>query len=102
MAVIKVPLLKAGDQIVYLPQHTNGDMNHPDAELGFVVKVKTFGPIQKDALCRYWRYGEPGKLRTVANGEWTNVEDLALFKSVPDSVVEGWFADQDGVEPTSR
>ena len=95
MAEIKVPLLKEGDQIVYLPWHSEGDMNHPDAELGFVVTTRTKEGVPPEALCRYWRRGKPGELPTVANGEWTPTFSLALFKSVPDSVIEGWFSDQE-------
>lgn len=99
MAVIKVPILKAGDQIVYLPQHTEGDMNHPDAELGFVVSTRYRQGVPPEALCRFWRRGHPGELRTVANGEWAGVEDLALYDSVPQDQVDSFFADQEGDEP---
>lgn len=99
MAVIKVPILKAGDQIVYLPDHADGDMNHSAAELGFVERVRNREGVPPEALCRFWRRGHPGELRTVANGEWCGTYSLALYDSVPQDQVDSFFADQEGDEP---
>lgn len=73
-----------GEQIAYVPAHADGDLNHPDVEFGFVV-----GPAGEDAyFCRYWRKGELGVLRTVANSESTPAHMLVSVWSVPQATVE--------------
>lgn len=56
---------------------------HPDIEFGFIEKNSP-----NNCLCRYWRKGEPGHLRTVASGEWTKKDDLYLFSSVEQKIVD--------------
>lgn len=75
-----------GDQIAYVPLHAGGDLNHLDVELGFVASVR---PDGEAAFCRYWRRGQPGTLRTVANSECTPVNMLVRHESVPQAIVEG-------------
>lgn len=73
-----------GEQIAYVPMHANGDLNHPDVEFGFVMR-----PAGKDAyFCRYWRKGELGVLRTVANSEATPADSLVSCWSVPQATVD--------------
>jgi len=75
--------MKPGTQIAYIPLHAEGDINHPDVELGFVVSERG------DAhFCRYWRKGHLGELRTVANSELTPTDNLVEYKSVSQDVVD--------------
>jgi hypothetical protein len=77
--------LKRGTQIAYIPMHANGDINHPDVEFGFVT---TFEPDKGFAFCRYWRKGEPGVLRTLANSECTPSGMLIEHQSVTQKLVD--------------
>lgn len=74
--------LKQGDQIAKVPPHVAFNPTHPDIEFGFVMMTMVDG-----AFCRYWRRGEPGLLRTVANSEKTPYEWLVRYDSVPQKVV---------------
>ena len=74
---------KRGDQIVYIPLHANGDKAHPDCEFGFVTSVRPSG-----CFCRYWHKGSPGSLRTRANSEYTDKENLEHFRSVSQDLVD--------------
>lgn len=72
--------MKPGTQIVYVPLHANGDINHPDCERGFVSSEH---PDGKRHFCRYWRRDAWGVLRTVANSELTPNECLREHDSGP-------------------
>ena len=76
--------IKRGDQIAYIPAHAELD-DHQDVEFGFVTSVRSQGGI---AFCRYWRKGQPGELRTVANSESTPLDRLEACPSVPQSTVD--------------
>lgn len=65
------------DQIVYIPLHAEGDIEHEDCEFGFVVLDKG-----EDAFCRYWNKDKTD-LRTKANSELTPKDMLYPFNSVP-------------------
>ena len=81
-------MFKPGTQILYVPNHADGNIGHPDVEHGFVV-----GPAGKDAyFCRYWTKKQPGVLRTTANSERTNAENLVEFTSVGQSIVDDLMA----------
>ena len=73
--------MKRGDQILYMPSHAK-DENDPVCERGFVTSVR--GDI---VFCRYWVQGSLDVLRTKANSEGTNVRDIVLRNSVPQSEV---------------
>jgi hypothetical protein len=76
--------MKKGTQIVYTPDHANGDINHPDSERGFVAH----STIIDDALfCRYWRRGEPLQLRTLANSELTPIRNIIELDTVQQEIV---------------
>jgi len=74
-----------GQQIAYVPLHaqhegSNGfiwNPKHPDVEFGFVVSQR-----ENTVFCRYWRKGQPGTLRTIANSEGTSADCLVPYKSV--------------------
>lgn len=59
-------MLKAKDQIAYIPPHAEGDMNHPSVEYGFIMT----GGFEY-SFCRYWLKGKPGVLRTTSCSERT-------------------------------
>lgn len=63
---------RAGDPILYVPDHAHGESAHPDCEEGFIVQVT--GDL---AWCRFFRRGTR-ELRTVANEERTPIANLEL------------------------
>lgn len=71
-----------GDQIAYIPDHANGQIDHPDVEFGFIVKENP--RMENVYVCRYFYYDHDkkqlGVLRTKANGENTNVRNLKIYK----------------------
>ena len=64
-------LFKAGEQILYVPDHVDGDLEHRDVQIGFVMFDQD--PGADAVFCRYFykRNGEAGVLRTVACSELT-------------------------------
>jgi hypothetical protein len=87
--------LKPGTQILYVPNHAQGDLDHPDVEKGFVVYVK---PETETAFCRYFHKDRPTVLRTTANSEGTPIRNLVVQEYRPqfkinrlmEKIVEGW------------
>lgn len=79
--------MERGTQIVYIPDHADGNILHEDCEFGFIWKQhpSTDEPAH---FCRYWKKNNLGELRTVANSELTNDRDLKQIKSVPQSKVD--------------
>lgn len=86
-------MLRRGTQIVYIPNHAQGDIEHNDVEYGFVEE-----PGETVARCRYWRQGSKGTLRTIANGEVTPVANLRAHDSIDQVIVDKWlkWIDTDG------
>ena len=78
--------MKRGDQIAYIPDHAKEEgLSHPDVEYGFVNSIS---PVNNECIfCRYWLIDKAGVLRTTANSEGTNLQDLVLFMKVPQQVV---------------
>ena len=76
-------LLQRGDQIVYMPSHTDNNPDHPDAENGFVTLIK-----EDTVFCRYWNKYRPGELRTKANSEGTPIHLLIKKDTVPQLMVK--------------
>lgn len=72
--MINPDLLKQGTQILYVPNHAEGDLDHEDVEQGFVTLVG-----QRVARCRFWRKDGTG-LRTRLNSESVAFENLFMFK----------------------
>jgi hypothetical protein len=62
--------LNEGDQIIYVPRHANGDINHPDCEKGFITSVRG-----NTAFCRYFSKYNTG-LRTLSCSEATPTDLL--------------------------
>lgn len=71
--------LKRGTQIIYVPSHAEGNINHPDCERGFVTLYINIGVV----FCRYWSQQLPRELRTKVNSESTRVSDLVVCDTVP-------------------
>lgn len=82
-----------GDQIAYIPDHAEGDLNHRDVEFGFVVSEQESGNA---VFCRYWNRGTPGILRTVSNSELTPRSNLVLYRSVAPYQVEIYLKSLEG------
>ena len=79
---------KARDQIAYIPMHADGDIAHPDVELGFVT---SFYKNADAVFCRYWSKYSPGELRTKANSEFTPTDMLVHHISVKQSIVDDLY-----------
>lgn len=77
--------LKRGMQIMYIPMHCNGDLNHKDIEYGFVTSTG----LREVVFCRYWnKFYNPGEsLRTIANSEATPLDMMLIHDSVPQCLV---------------
>lgn len=67
--------LKRGTQIIYVPNHADGDVEHEDCERGFVITDKG-----ESAFCRYWARTEL-TLRTLSCSELTPKANLVVKKS---------------------
>lgn len=67
--------MKPEDQIAYIPNHAEGNLDHKDVQFGFVMSVTENG-----AFCRYFRSKDNAMLRTVANSELTPFENLVPYE----------------------
>lgn len=74
--------LKPGTQIIYVPYHAHGDIDHRDAQAGFVTSVREDGT----ALCRY--FYKDGTLRTAANSERCDIAMLVVRDTRPQSIID--------------
>ena len=75
-----------GDQIAYVPQHANGDLDHQDVEFGFVTSVR-----EDTVFCRYFRSRDSNELRTLSCSEGANVHNIVpVWHHEPD-VVKRWL-----------
>lgn len=70
-----------GDQVIYLPDHAQGNHNHPDCLRGFVTST--------NARFVFVRYFFPGTLvlRTVANSESTLACNLIHRRFAETSII---------------
>ena len=75
--------MKMGTQIVYVPLHANGNVDHPDCEAGFVTSLRG-----DTVWCRYWSKHCPGELRTKANSEATPLDLLVFTDTRPQDEVD--------------
>jgi hypothetical protein len=85
-----------GSQIAYIPNHakdTEGKaiLTHPDIEYGFINSFNSEGK----PFCRYWNKNIPTELRTKANSELTDLQNILICVSVPQSQVDAAIADID-------
>ena len=75
--------LTRGVQIVYVPDHAEGDLKHPDCEEGFVTSIK--GRV---VFCRFWHKQYPDELRTKGCSEGADLSNIFVHVSRPESQVE--------------
>ncbi len=76
--------LKRGTQIIYVPGHAEGDVNHPDCDRGFVTSVRA-GMV----FCRHWsKKAPPPELRTKLCSERRYARDLVVVDSAEQWVVD--------------
>lgn len=68
---------KPGTQIIYVPNHADGDINHPGCEEGFVTSTKTIDDDVLLVFCRFWSKHHDG-IRTLANSEACFACDLVI------------------------
>lgn len=85
-------MFRPKQQIAYVPHHANGDLEHPDVEFGFVTSTRTTSDGRETVFCRYWSKHDQGRLRTSANSEGADIENIVAHDSVPDARVE-WAID---------
>lgn len=71
---------KRGTQIVYMPAFANNDSDHPAVEEGFI----TSNAIDT-VFCRYWNKHSPNELRTKYNSERTQIENIQIKDTRPQS-----------------
>jgi len=75
-----------GDQIAYVPQHANGDLDHKDVEFGFVTSVR-----EDTVFCRYFRSRDSNELRTLSCSEGANAQSIVPVWHHEPSVVKKWL-----------
>jgi hypothetical protein len=73
--------LEPGTQIIYVPTHAAGDIEHCDCERGFVTSVQG-----RTAFCRFWN-PDLKSLRTQGNSEPCDITTLVVSGSVPRSQI---------------
>lgn len=84
--------LQPGTQIIYVPDHADG-IDHPDCEQGFVTSM-----TERGAFCRYWSKDYSGHLRTMANSEMTQFENLVVKDTHPQREIDRclcWIRDEE-------
>lgn len=91
--------VKPGTQIVYIPNHANGNPQHLTAEYGFVTSVNSYF-----VFCRFWLTDKNHKpineLRTKGGSAACNMDNLLLSDTVPQSwVAEAWKTIADDYDP---
>jgi len=91
----KIEELKRGTQIIYVPMHAKGDLDHPDCEEGFVTSARQVGPFGR-AWCRFWSKHDPSRLRTRSCSEGCNPDDLVIKDTRPQSAVDHWLGNISG------
>jgi len=80
--------LKRGTQVVYVPNHADGRLDHPNSEEGFVTNVRNDGVHQVVVFCRFWSKHQPKLLRTRANSELCFPHELVVKDTRPQDVVD--------------
>ncbi len=79
-----------GTQIIYVPDHAEGDIEHPDCEMGFVAAVPEI--YNGFILCRYWSKNFPGELRTTVASELTPIANIVVHDSFPQQRIDDAIA----------
>lgn len=72
-----MPRFTRGIQIIYTPT----------SEIGFVTEGR-----DDTTFCRFWSKANPGHLRTLANSEGCNNEDIEPINTdIPDCIIAAWL-----------
>lgn len=74
-------LLIKGDQVIYVPNHAEGNIEHEDCEAGFVTSC-----TDTNVFCRFFLPGSD-ELRTKANSELVNSANLVLMSHRPQELI---------------
>ncbi len=80
--------LKVGTQIVYVPSHANGNINHQDCEAGFIMNITDYFSENARYFCRYWSKFERHRLRTISTSELTPVTCLVVKKTRDQKIID--------------
>jgi len=91
LPVRRKKLLGRGVQVVYVPRHANGNIDHPDCEQGFITSVRG-----STAFCRFWSKTHEG-LRTESCSESVHISDLVACDTRPQEVVTQWLIRYDSL-----
>jgi len=87
--------MKMGTQVVYIPNHANGNIQHKDVEFGFVTgRSPVLGKLlgrEEGCYCRYWSKELPNKPRTLSCSELTPARNLIEHSILPQSVIYSWM-----------
>ena len=80
-----------GTQIAYVPSHAKGDVNHPDADWGFVQEQR-----EDSCLCRFWSKNRQhqrqiGDMRTKANAESAQKRDLIPHQHCRQELIDNFL-----------
>lgn len=81
--------LTPGVQVIYVPPHAGGRLDHPNSEEGFVTAAERVGSVDV-AWCRFWSRIAPG-LRTRGVSEACAAGRLVVKKTRPQAVVKHWL-----------
>jgi len=76
-----------GKQVVYVPSHAEGNIDHPDCEEGFITSTK--GRV---IFCHFWRAGED-RLRSTLDSEYANAIHLVVKDTRPQTLVDAKLAE---------
>jgi hypothetical protein len=83
--VILRPVYGLKTQVAYIPNHAEGNLAHPDVQYGFIASARR---PDGSYIVRYWSKGHPNELRTKANGEVTDEENLVAHASHTKDMVD--------------
>lgn len=82
---------KRGDQIAYIPDHAEGNINHPDVEFGFVTSTNPHY-----VFVRYWWNARSGRdintLKSRNSGTPTYRRHLVLHNNHPQETIDKMLA----------
>ncbi len=80
--------LKRGTQVVYVPKHANGQLDHPNSEEGFVTRVVPYPAGADIVYCRFWSKHAPDTLRTRSTSEACFADELIVKRTRPQKAVK--------------
>lgn len=77
---------KVKDQVIYVPPQAEGEINHPDCERGFVMKINEMDPTH--VFCRFFHKPPGFTLRTTSCSENTPLLNLFFEKHRPQNQID--------------